>query len=306
MPGVYGPPIPSPCSLRCWLPPPVPVVSGHLPLFHPTSSALGCRCSHPLSRRCFLFDAAALPGLDARRRPGHGPPSAGRGAPSRGFPGGGGGGDRRPPCAAGRLPLPAGCSGRRRAPPPPATPPPAAATHLPTWLAAHASSLSPPICNALLADGDLVVMVVGGPNARSDFHVEAGDEWFYQLAGTLTLHTVDADGRHGAVTLGPGDTYALPGGVPHSPRRSAGSVGLVVERRRRPGERDALRWYCGAGGVPGGCGAVVHEEVFVCGDLAADLPPLVRGYWADKAKRTCGGCGWVEVPWGGGGEGEGG
>lgn len=211
-----------------------------------------------------------------------------------------------PPAPLGAFPSPPAALAAAAPPPPPATPPPAAATHLPTWLAAHASSLSPPICNALLADGDLVVMVVGGPNARSDFHVEAGDEWFYQLAGTLTLHTVDADGRHGAVTLGPGDTYALPGGVPHSPRRSAGSVGLVVERRRRPGERDALRWYCGAGGVPGGCGAVVHEEVFVCGDLAADLPPLVRGYWADKAKRTCGGCGWVEVPWGGGGEGEGG
>lgn len=211
-----------------------------------------------------------------------------------------------PPSPTTAVPSPAAAVTSSLLPPPPEHPPLPTATHLPTWLKTHAASLTPPICNALLADGDLVVMVVGGPNARSDFHVEAGDEWFYQLAGTLTLHTVAADGVHSAVTLGPGDTYALPGGVPHSPRRSAGSVGLVVERRRRPGERDALRWYCGAGGVPGGCGAVVHEEVFVCRDLAADLPPLVRGYWADERKRTCGGCGWVEMPGGGKGEGGGG
>ena len=39
------------------------------------------------------------------------------------------------------------------------------------WIEEHRHLLRPPVCNQqVFEDNDFIVMVVGGPNARSDYH----------------------------------------------------------------------------------------------------------------------------------------
>jgi 3-hydroxyanthranilate 3,4-dioxygenase len=151
----------------------------------------------------------------------------------------------------------------------------------------HRAALRPPVANRqLYPAGDFVIMVVGGPNARVDYHVDPGAEFFHQLEGTLTLRTVQ-DGRRVDYEVRAGEVFLLPPGVPHSPQRPAGSVGLVVERRRLPGEQDGFRWYCPA------CQRLLYEESFALTDIETQFPPIFERFYADLARRTCAACGTV-------------
>ncbi len=112
------------------------------------------------------------------------------------------------------------------------------------WIESHRHLLKPPVGNRrVFPDGDFIIMVVGGPNARSDFHVDPGEEFFYQLEGNMVLKTVQ-EGRIVDVPIREGEIFLLPANLPHSPQRQANTVGVVIERRRRPGEKDGLQWYC--------------------------------------------------------------
>ena len=112
--------------------------------------------------------------------------------------------------------------------------------HLGRWIDANRHLLKPPVGNyRLFRDGEFIIMLVGGPNARKDFHVDPGEEFFFQLEGDMLLRTVQ-QGRLVDVPIGEGEVLLLPPNVPHSPQRRAGTVGLVIERERRPGELDAL------------------------------------------------------------------
>lgn len=160
------------------------------------------------------------------------------------------------------------------------------------WLEAHKSDLRPPVGNKMIFGGGAStmwqVMAVGGPNSRTDYHVEDGEEWFYQLKGDLVLKTVE-NGAFRDVLVREGECFLLPARLPHSPQRSDGSVGLVVERRRRPHEKDRLRWYCP------GCGGVTHEASFHCLDLGSQLKPRIEAYYASEEARTCAACGTVDA-----------
>ena len=107
----------------------------------------------------------------------------------------------------------------------------AAPLNLQAWIEEHRHLLKPPVGNKCIYDGDFIVMVVGGPNARTDFHYDEGPEWFYQLEGEMVLK-VQEEGQVRDIPIRAGEMFLLPGKVRHSPRRMAGSVGLVVERRR--------------------------------------------------------------------------
>ncbi|CDF36937.1 unnamed protein product [Chondrus crispus] len=77
------------------------------------------------------------------------------------------------------------------------------------WLSANRHLLVPPVGNKLLFEGEFKVMLVAGPNARTDYHIEAGEEWFYQLEGDMVLKVVD-DGALYDVPISAGETFCLP------------------------------------------------------------------------------------------------
>ncbi len=163
--------------------------------------------------------------------------------------------------------------------------------NLKTWIQEHRHLLKPPVGNKMVwKDAEFLVMVVGGPNQRKDFHIEEGEEFFYQIEGDITVRIIE-DGKPRDIEIKEGDIFLLPPRVPHSPQRPANSVGMVIERVRKPGELDHLRWYCE------GCGEVLHDAEFQLEDLGKQLKPIIEDYYADDSLRTCKSCGDVmQVP----------
>jgi 3-hydroxyanthranilate 3,4-dioxygenase len=161
------------------------------------------------------------------------------------------------------------------------------ALNLRQWIDAHRAELRPPVGNKqVFEDGEFIVMVVGGPNARKDYHDDPGDEFFYQLEGDMLLRTV-RDGRRVDLPIREGEVLLLPAHVPHSPQRPAGTVGLVVERRRRPGETDGFLWFCER------CDHPLHGEYLQVTDIEAQLPPVFERFWSNPEHTVCRQCGTV-------------
>ncbi|MBM4281552.1 MAG: 3-hydroxyanthranilate 3,4-dioxygenase [Deltaproteobacteria bacterium] len=151
----------------------------------------------------------------------------------------------------------------------------------------HRHLLKPPVGNhEIYVDHEFIVMIVGGPNARTDYHVDPGEELFFQVEGDMILKIVD-DGTPRAVEIKQGQLFLLPSWVPHSPQRRENTVGLVIERRRRPGELDAFEWYCEP------CGTRLYREELQLGSIVKDLPPVFERYEARVEHRTCKQCGWA-------------
>lgn len=152
------------------------------------------------------------------------------------------------------------------------------------WIDEHRHLLVPPVGNKCIVDGDFIVMIVGGPNERADWHVEEGPEFFLQIEGEMVLR-VQQDGAARDIPIRAGEMYYLAPRVPHSPQRRAGSVGLVIERRRLAGELDALQWYCER------CNHRLYEERFALVDIENQFPPVFERYYRSREHRTCGACG---------------
>ena len=154
------------------------------------------------------------------------------------------------------------------------------------WLDANRDQLKPPVGNKNLTPDaeDFIVMVVAGPNARKDYHLNETEEFFYQLEGRITVRTQE-NGQPVDHVLESGDMMIVPANTPHSPIREAGSVGLVVERTRvGKGFIDGLAWYCE------GCNHKLHEVHFELKDVEVDFQPHFRDYYHDVNKRTCDQC----------------
>lgn len=167
---------------------------------------------------------------------------------------------------------------------------PLATLNLERWLEEHRHLLKPPVGNKrIFPQGEFIVMAVGGPNSRKDYHVDPAEEVFYQLEGDMLLKTVQ-DGRIVDVPIRQGEMLLLPPRIPHSPQRDAGTVGLVIERERRPGELDGLQWYCER------CDQLLYEETFQLTDIETQFPPVFARFFGDLAARTCKRCGTVMEP----------
>lgn len=152
------------------------------------------------------------------------------------------------------------------------------------WIDEQRHLLKPPVGNKCIYDGDFIVMVVGGPNARTDYHWEEGPEWFYQLEGEMVLR-IQEDGRPRDIPIKAGETFLLPPKMPHSPQRSAGSIGLVIERKRLPHEQDGLLWFCER------CNHKLFEQYFHLHDIEQDFPPVFDRFYGSTDHRTCDACG---------------
>ena len=161
--------------------------------------------------------------------------------------------------------------------------------NLHAWLEEHRDELKPPVGNRNLYKdaGDYIVMIVAGPNARKDYHFNETEELFYQLEGEIEVH-IQEEGKKRTFSLGPGDMYLHPANVPHSPVRHEGSVGLVVERKRSPGEhKDGLLWFCDH------CNNKLHEVYFPLTDIEKDFLKHFRDFYNSEDLRTCNKCGTV-------------
>lgn len=154
------------------------------------------------------------------------------------------------------------------------------------WIEENKHLLEPPVGNQTMTVGqDFIVQIVGGPNQRTDFHVDPYEEWFYQLKGDMHVNLI-VDGRPETVHVREGETWLLPGNTPHSPQRPvAGSIGLVIERVRAEGTLERFQWYCPE------CSALVHEAELQVRDIVADLPPVFAAFYVSEAARTCPACG---------------
>jgi 3-hydroxyanthranilate 3,4-dioxygenase len=164
-----------------------------------------------------------------------------------------------------------------------ATPP----FNLHRWIEQNRDLLRPPVGNKLLfEDSSFIIMAVGGPNSRKDYHHDPSEEFFFQIEGNMVLKTVQ-NGRLMDVPIREGEMYLLPAEVPHSPQRPAGSVGLVVERRRSSRELDGFSWYCE------NCGHQLCLERVAVGNIETQLPEIFAKFYSSLARRTCSVCGTV-------------
>ena len=163
--------------------------------------------------------------------------------------------------------------------------------NLKTFISDHRELLKPPVGNKMVwQNAEFMVMVVGGPNQRKDFHIEDGEEFFYQVEGDIVLRIIE-NGKTREIPIREGEMFLLPAGIPHSPQRPANTVGLVIERQRVEGEKDHLRWFCE------NCGEVLHDNSFQLEDLGKQLKPIIENFYQNETLRTCGNCGHVmQVP----------
>lgn len=154
------------------------------------------------------------------------------------------------------------------------------------WIEENRDLLKPPVGNKnLYPEGtDYIVMIVAGPNARKDYHYNETEELFYQLEGNINVR-IQEDGKAVDIPLGPGDMYLHPPKVPHSPVRSEGSIGLVIERVRKPEHTDGLMWFCD------NCNNKLHDTYFPLTNIEKDFMPRFKEFYASEELRTCKSCG---------------
>ncbi|PWN53379.1 putative BNA1-3-hydroxyanthranilic acid dioxygenase [Violaceomyces palustris] len=168
--------------------------------------------------------------------------------------------------------------------------------NFPKWLSENSHLLQPPVGNfCLFRTEDYTVMAVGGPNARSDYHYQPTEEFFYQYKGDMLLKIIDEDGEFKDVEIKEGEMFVLPPYTPHSPCRFKDTVGLVVERTRPEGKKDSMRWYCPnrqAHPKP----HLIKEVSFQCTDLGTQLKPIIDEWMSDETSRKCLDCGRVAGP----------
>ncbi len=160
--------------------------------------------------------------------------------------------------------------------------------NLNTWVQEHRHLLKPPVGNKPIWDGDFLVMVVGGPNQRNDYHVNPGGELFYQVEGNIVVRIIE-DGKPRDVAIRQGELFLLPAGVPHSPQRPAGTVGLVVEAPRFAKGQQHLRWYCRQ------CNNLLHDISFEPADLGKQIKAMLEEFNSRADLKTCKACGTADA-----------
>ncbi len=158
------------------------------------------------------------------------------------------------------------------------------------WIDENRHLLKPPVNNKVVyKDAEFIVMVVGGPNSRKDYHYNESEEFFYQLEGDIIVQ-IQENGKAVEVEIKEGDIFLLPPKVPHNPRRFANSIGLVMERRRKDNEKDGLLWFCE------NCNHPLHEAYFNLTDIATQFQVEFKRFYENETLRTCKKCNTIMQP----------
>ncbi|MEI8137912.1 MAG: 3-hydroxyanthranilate 3,4-dioxygenase [Bacteroidota bacterium] len=158
------------------------------------------------------------------------------------------------------------------------------------WIDENRHLLKPPVNNKVVyKDAEFIVMVVGGPNSRKDYHYNESEEFFYQLEGNAIVQ-IQENGKAVELPINEGDIFLLPPKVPHNPKRFANSIGLVMERKRRADEKDGLLWFCE------NCNHPLHAVYFTLKDITSQFQTEFKLFYENKDLRTCKKCGTVMEP----------
>lgn len=159
------------------------------------------------------------------------------------------------------------------------------------WINENRHLLKPPVGNQVVFKGndDFIVMVVGGPNSRKDFHYNEGEELFYQVEGDIVVKIIE-NGTPIDIEIKEGDMFLLPPRTPHSPQRGANTVGIVIERYRKAEEKDGFFWYCEK------CNHKLHEDYINLTDIVTELPIVMEKFYSSLSLRTCKQCNTVMEP----------
>ena len=154
--------------------------------------------------------------------------------------------------------------------------------NLQKWIDENRHLLKPPVGNKNLyvESEDYIVMIVAGPNARKDYHYNETEELFYQIEGSIVVKT-QQDGKLVEVPINEGEMFLLPPKVPHSPVRSEGSIGLVIERKRTKEHKDGLMWFSDT------ANELLYEEYFHLTNIEKDFLPVFKKFYSDEKLRTC-------------------
>jgi 3-hydroxyanthranilate 3,4-dioxygenase len=154
------------------------------------------------------------------------------------------------------------------------------------WIKENRDLLKPPVGNKNLyvESGDFIVMIVGGPNARKDYHLNQSEELFYQVEGDI-LVKVQQNGKPVDIHIKEGEMFLLPAGIPHSPIRGENTVGLVIELVRKNNMQDGLLWFCD------NCNHQLHQYDFPLTDIEKDFIGRFKEFYGSKDLRTCDKCG---------------
>lgn len=166
-----------------------------------------------------------------------------------------------------------------------------AAFNFKKWIDENRHLLKPPVGNQVVyqPQQDFIVMVVGGPNSRKDYHYNETEEFFFQLEGDVQVKIME-DGKPRTIDIREGDIFLLPPRTPHSPQRGPNTVGLVMEVQRREGMKDRFQWYCEK------CNNLLHEDILDLTDIVTQLPIVMNNFYESVERRTCKKCGSVMEP----------
>lgn len=151
------------------------------------------------------------------------------------------------------------------------------------WIDDNRHLLKPPVGNKAIYNYDYIVMVVGGPNSRKDYHLNKTPEFFYQVEGDIVLKVIE-NGEQRDINIKEGEVFYLPPNIPHSPQRGANTIGLVIEQKRDEGMDDGLAWFCE------NCHNELYREPFKLTNIETDLPIIFDTFYSDDKKRSCDKC----------------
>jgi len=158
------------------------------------------------------------------------------------------------------------------------------AINIKKWIDENRHLLKPPVGNKAIYNDDYIVMVVGGPNSRKDYHLNKTPEFFHQVEGDIVLKVIE-NGEQRDIDIKEGEVFYLPPNIPHSPQRGANTIGLVIEQKRAEGMEDGLAWFCE------NCHNELYREPFKLNNIETDLPIIFDKFYGDNDKRSCDKCG---------------
>ncbi|HEY3068184.1 MAG TPA: 3-hydroxyanthranilate 3,4-dioxygenase [Methylomirabilota bacterium] len=156
------------------------------------------------------------------------------------------------------------------------------------WVEENRHAFEPPVGNKVIwEDSQFTAMIIRGPNARRDFHVDPSDEIFFMLKGDMVLEYMQ-DGQRYHQVIREGEVLLVPASTPHSPHRPADTWGLVVEIKRQSEQTESLLWFCDR------CNTQIHEVTLHVADIEQDLKAAINHFDGSRELRTCPRCGYVQ------------